>query len=157
LHVVPNLRRGVIGTTGVLVIIAALVTLVLHHRFAAAPAPASPSVVAPSVARGALSASVRRHLSLSQEYRQKFWCSDAIEELKRALAEEPQLRADPEIVRAALPCLRAKAQAKTIEFLVTDVGVAGRPELQAALASELKPDVREGVQRVLARLAGAPP
>jgi hypothetical protein len=71
------------------------------------------------------------------------------------LREEPQLRSNRELIRTAIPCLRAKTQARTIQFLVADVGVDARAELQASLTEPLKPDVREGVERALARLGGS--
>jgi serine/threonine-protein kinase len=149
----PKRSRAVLATTGVLLMGAGLTVASIHHRFTPR-GPASPPAAAARLPHSALPPSVRRHLSLAEDYRRKLWCNNAIEELERALREEPELRLDPEITRSAVPCLRTKSQGKTIQFLVTMVGSDARAELESALASELKPDVREGVQRALAQLAG---
>jgi hypothetical protein len=96
--------------------------------------------------------SALRHLQLAAEYQQKLWCADAIEELERALSEQPALRTVPDVVRIAIPCLRSKTQAKAMRFLVERVGAGAQGELQAALLQGLKPDVRQGVERTLAQL-----
>src|SRR5262249_45289945 len=122
--------------------------------------PSAPIAVTPPAGVAAelqpVSASARRHLKLAADYQQKLWCVDAIEELQRAVREEPQLRSNRELVRIAIPCLRAKTQAKTIQFLAGDVGAEARTELQLSLGENLKPDVREGVERALAVLTPAP-
>ncbi len=89
---------------------------------------------------------------LASEYQRKLWCTDAINELQRALQDAPELRTDPELIRIAIPCLRARTQTRTIQFLVEDVGPAAIPALEAALKEPLKPDVRDGAQRVLEHL-----
>jgi hypothetical protein len=55
-----------------------------------------------------------------------------------------------------IPCLRTKSQDRTVEFLVKVVGRDAKPELESALAEDLKPDVRDGVQRALTRIASRP-
>jgi serine/threonine protein kinase len=135
-----------------LIVVAGLIVALLHSS---APAPttepqSSAAVFAPPVP---ISSAARRHLSLAEDYQRKLWCSDAIDELERTLREEPQLRSNPDLTRTAIPCLRARTQSKTVRFLVEDVGDDARPELEAALAMESKPDVREGIERALARLA----
>ena len=100
-----------------------------------------------------LSPAGRRHLSVAQDYSRKFWCSAAIDELQTGLHEAPELRADPQLTRTMIPCLRTKTQERTLEFLVTVVGRDAKRELESALTEDLKPDVRDGVQRALAQIA----
>jgi hypothetical protein len=90
---------------------------------------------------------------VAQDYARKFWCSAAMDELETGVHEAPELRSDPQLTRTMLPCLRAKTQDKTVDFLVTVVGRDAKAELESALSQDLKPDVRDGVQRALARLA----
>jgi hypothetical protein len=99
-----------------------------------------------------LSPTGRHHLSVAQDYARKFWCTAAIDELETGVHEAPELRADPQLTRTMLPCFRAKTQDKTVDFFVTVVGRDAKHELESALTEDLKPDVRDGVQRVLARL-----
>ncbi len=89
---------------------------------------------------------------MADDYMKKLWCSDAVDALELALREDPRLRSDPEITRIAIPCLRTRTQAKTVRFLVEMVGADAVPALQAALASESRSDIRDGVQRALDRL-----
>src|SRR5207245_2136115 len=75
-------KKIVIGsglTAGVMVILGILHWL---HSVPAAPPPPPPVFAAPSapIARDALS-----HLALAGDYQRKLWCSDAIEELERAV------------------------------------------------------------------------
>jgi hypothetical protein len=100
-----------------------------------------------------ISAEAYRHYKLAAEYQQKLWCADAIDELERAIRAQPELRGSPDLVRIAIPCLRSKTQDKATQFL-EGMGPGARAELEAALSEGLKPDVREGVGRVLARLSG---
>jgi hypothetical protein len=121
------------------------------------PAPAATPVLAPAAAAAApaaLPAAARRHLDLAEDYQRKLWCSDALDELERALLESASPQARTQAARVAIPCLRAKTQPRAIQFLVANVGPAAREALQSALATDLKPDVREGVERALARLFG---
>jgi serine/threonine-protein kinase len=119
-----------------------------------APQPAA-SIPA-AVATSPISPSARHHLATAEDYQRRLWCSDVIEELDRALSEAPELAAEPEVTRIAIPCLRAKTQEKTMRFLIERVGANAKAELRAAAASESKADVREGAERVLARLGEAP-
>ena len=111
------------------------------------------SVPAPMTEGSKLSPAGRRHLDVALDFSRKFWCSAAIDELETGMHEVPELRGDPQLTRMMIPCLRAKTQDKTLEFLVTVVGRDAKPELQSALTEDLKPDVRDGVQRALARIA----
>ncbi len=142
-------RKMLAAGLGVLVMLAGSLLFVLA-RPATTPVPTSAAV--PVATPMLVAESTARHLRSAAEYSQKLWCADAIEELERALNETPALRADPELVRISVPCLRAKTQAKAIRFLVDRVGPDAHAELQAALSGDLKPDVRQGVERALARL-----
>jgi hypothetical protein len=113
-------------------------------------------VQAAPVVQSKLSPAGRHHLTVAQDYSRKFWCAAALNELEEGVREDRELRAEPQLTRAVIPCLRAKNQENTIHFLVTVVGLEAKPELEAALSEELKPDVRDGVQRALAGLAGRP-
>jgi serine/threonine protein kinase len=151
-----DLRRLVRQRRKQLVIAAAVavpLVALLVWRLARTPEPAAPPLAVDSAPQALqVSPSAYRHLQLAADYQRKLWCADAIDELDRALRDEPALRAAPDLVRIAVPCLRQKTQDKAAQFLVR-VGADARPELEAALAGNLKPDVREGVQRVLARLS----
>jgi hypothetical protein len=151
----PTRWRGLVVVVGVsLLAVGAAVGVTRHRSVAVAPeAPAAAPVSAPE---SQLSPVGRRQLRLAQDYAHKFWCSAAIEELVTGLHEAPELRGDPQLTRMMIPCLRAKTQEKTLEFLVTVVGRDARRELESALTEELRPDVREGVQRALARIASRP-
>jgi hypothetical protein len=94
---------------------------------------------------------------MADDYARRLWCSDAVDELERALRDEPELRSNRELTRIAIPCLRARTQFKTMRFLVESVGADAKEELEAALEVETKPDVREGAQRALEQLEQAAP
>jgi hypothetical protein len=137
------------------VVVAGLIAVSLRSPAKPSPPPAPPPALAPATPVLA-SPSARHHLNLAEDYQRRLWCSDAIDELERTVREEPRLRANPELTRTAIPCLRAKTQERTIRFLVENVGSSARTELEAALAVESKPDVREGIVRALARFSGQP-
>jgi hypothetical protein len=101
--------------------------------------------------------SATHHLRLAEDYTRRLWCTDAISELERALADAPELRGDPAVVRAAVPCLRQKTQARTIDFLVQRVGAAARPELALAASSAPGADIRLGAERALGLLGPSSP
>lgn len=155
-HFVRLHRRGVLTIAGALTlnIVAGLIVAVLYRQ-APNPVPKAnppPTAAAPSAVVPA-SASARRHLAMAGDYQRRLWCSDAIDELERTLQDEPQLRSNPELTRLAIPCLRSRTQAKTVRYLVESVGSGAKAELEAALAVESKPDVREGIGLALAELA----
>ena len=92
---------------------------------------------------------------MAEDYQRRLWCADAVDELERALRDDAGLRSNPELVRIAVPCLRARTQAKTIRFLVDGLGIEAKPTLEAALSSEAKPDIREGLERALERFGSS--
>jgi hypothetical protein len=154
---IANLRPTVWRNMGVVLVLLLAVGAaagLTRHRWAEKLAPlVAPVGTAPVVApESRLSPAGRRHLSAAQDFGRKFWCSAAIDELQTGMHEAPELRADPQLTRTVIPCLRTKTQEKTLEFLAT-LGRDAKPELEAALTEDLRPDVREGVQRALARIA----
>jgi tRNA A-37 threonylcarbamoyl transferase component Bud32 len=119
------------------------------------PAPAAmpaPVVVAPPSSSGELTQSAMRHLELAVSYRRKLWCSDAIEELERALRDSPALKHDPEVARHAVACLGPKTYDKASRFLVEKLGADAVPALSAA-AAEASPELRKNAERTLARIS----
>jgi hypothetical protein len=114
-----------------------------------APPPA-PAFIAPS--NPVISDGARRHVQLAVSYQRKLWCSDAIEELERAMREDEHVSSEPDVARTAVACLGAKTQARAIRFLVEKLGAGSRPTLEAAIASDPNPDVRHGAEKALDRL-----
>ncbi len=146
----PWLSARVLAAGGVAA--ALLVTvIVIFARGKPAPEPAAPAPVAaaPSVP---LAASARRHLDLAVDYQRKLWCSDAVEELDRALRDDARVRSEPGAARTAIACLTPKTQAKAIQFLVEKLGDEARAPLTAAAASNPNADIRHGAERALERL-----
>jgi serine/threonine-protein kinase len=143
-------RRLLIAAGAATAMLAFVAWLIATRSSSPVATPPPAFAAAPAAAPG--SAAARRHLELAQGYQQRLWCADAVAELERALKEDPELRADPDLIRIAIPCLRARTQSRTMQFLVERIGADGQFELQAALDGDLKPDVREGVQRVLAAI-----
>jgi serine/threonine-protein kinase len=118
----------------------------------------STTTTATTIAPTAPSPSARRHLGLADDYQRKLWCSDAIDELERALREDPQLAADPAPTRIAIGCLRqtkttgrrlSPAQARAARFLGEAIGEPARAALVEAAA---RPDFKEGATRALSHL-----
>jgi hypothetical protein len=99
------------------------------------------------VARDALS-----HLQLAVDYQRKLWCSDAIEELERAVRADPAVRHDPQAARVAIACLTPKTRAKATRFIVESLGAEAKPWLDAAAASDENPEVRRGAELALQRM-----
>jgi Protein kinase domain len=157
---VANLRptrwRSLLVAVVVLLVAAGVTRAVTRHRFASAGPMPVESAAAVQPPESKLSVAGRRHLSVAQDYGRKFWCTAAIDELEEGLREDPELRFEPQLTRTVIPCLRTKTQEKTMQFLVRVVGREAKPELESALSEDLKPDVRDGVQRTLARLANRP-
>jgi serine/threonine-protein kinase len=136
----------------VLNIIAGIVVAFIYRPsppVSANPPPVEPAAVPPSAPA---SPSAQRHLALAADYQRRLWCADTIEELERALHEDPQLRANPEVTRLAIPCLRPRSRARTLRFLVDRVGPDARAELQAASVTEPRTEIREGAAQALQQL-----
>ena len=96
------------------------------------------------------------HLSLAGDYQRKLWCTDALEELERAIRADASLKGDAEVVRIAVSCLTPKTRDKAVRFLVERVGTAALAPLRQAAATSENPEVRKGAERALSRLTGNP-
>jgi eukaryotic-like serine/threonine-protein kinase len=131
---------------------AALLTLILMIAFRHRPPPPAPIVTAPPPV-AALSESAAAHLSQARDYQRKLWCSDAVEELERALKADAAARHDPEAASVAIACLTPKTRDKATRFLVEKLGEESREPLREAAASDGNPEVRKGAERALERLA----
>jgi serine/threonine-protein kinase len=113
-----------------------------------APAPVAAPVAPPAAMPSPPSAgSGARHLALAVDYQRRLWCSDALEELERAVRDEPRLGTDPQAIAAAIGCLRSKTQQKAVRFLVDVSGKAALPALIAAEANDPRPEHRAGAAR----------
>jgi serine/threonine-protein kinase len=96
-----RLTRGqwqalIVVGVALLVSIAGLVAALRRDTPLVTNAPAPPPAATPPPA-AALPASARRHLDLADDYQRKLWCSDALDELERALKEDASLRARPPV------------------------------------------------------------
>ncbi len=116
----------------------------------AVPVPAPPLPVAQPT-------SSQRRLMMATEYQRRLWCSDAIEELDRAVREDATMRDNAEVHRIAIACLTPKTQNKAVRFLADKVGLAAKPALDRAAAEDANADVRRGAQRALDRILPPPP
>jgi serine/threonine-protein kinase len=92
------------------------------------------------------------HEALAVAYARKLWCSDAVEELDRALRDDPRLANEPEVARRAVQCLGPKTNAKATRFLTERIGAAGRAQIEAAIAAEPNAELKRAGQKVLERL-----
>jgi serine/threonine protein kinase len=110
---------------------------------AAAPAPPAP-----------LAHDAESHLEQAGDYQRKLWCSDALEELERALKSDAAVRHDPRAARIAVSCLTPKTREKATRFLVEKIGPEVRPLLQEAAQNDENSEVRKGAERALSRLGG---
>ena len=138
------------GSLVTLIVLVLLIGLARKHPapiVIVAPAP-PPTVAGPSFA----SESARRHLAQAIAYQRKLWCSDALEELDRALRDDPSLRGDREASRIAISCLTPKTRDKAIHFLVDKVGMAAKSALTEAVESDPNLEVRRGAERTLEKL-----
>jgi eukaryotic-like serine/threonine-protein kinase len=136
-----------IGGAG-LAALAVVLALVLGRSPPPAPVAAPVAAAPPApVADGA-----RHHLGIAVAYQRKLWCSDAIEELDRAVRADPRVRTDPDVTRVAIACLTPKTQAKAIRFLVEQVGPSAVGPLTAAASDDPSIEVRQGAERALERL-----
>ncbi|HEY7954033.1 MAG TPA: serine/threonine-protein kinase [Polyangia bacterium] len=140
-----------LGALGAVLLLALGIGALAHHPAAPPPKPASPPVsAAPSVQP--VPASALHHRELAENYQRKLWCSDAIEELGRALRDAPSLKRDPEMAKVAISCLGPKTYDKAARFLVDELGGDARAPLTAAAAADPNPDVRRAAARTLATL-----
>ncbi len=92
------------------------------------------------------------HDALATAYARKLWCSDALEELERAVRDDLRLRDDPNVARRAIACLGPKTNARAARFLGEKLGAVARPVLQAAATGEPNLELRRAAQKVLDRM-----
>jgi hypothetical protein len=93
------------------------------------------------------------HAALAAAYQHKLWCSDALEELERAVRDDPRLHRDASVMRHAVACLTPKTQGKAIRFLVEKIGPEAATPLREAAERDPNLEVRRGAERALERLA----
>ena len=113
------------------------------------PAPAPKVAVAPPPAT---SPSAQRHLAMAIDYQRKLWCSDALEELDKALRDDEALRDDASLQRTAIACLTPKTRERAIRLLTERVGAGSRAELEHAASESANSEVRKGARETLDRL-----
>jgi serine/threonine-protein kinase len=142
------------GVAGALLLTALVVVAARRHPAAAPPPPPAPlpTVTAPRVPESA-----RRHLAMALMYQRKLWCSDALEELERALRDDEALRDDGGLQRTAIACLTPKTRDKALGFLLERVGPPARAALAEAATSDANSEVRRGAKMALDRLPPATP
>ena len=151
----PLPRQTVLIAAGtaaaVTVALVALVVLALRGK-PAPPAPTHPAPAPVASAAPAISDGARRHLEQAVTYQRRLWCTDALEELERALRDAPALRDDATLQRTAIACLTPKTRDKAVRFLVERVGPPARPALEDAARGDDNAEVRRGAQQALERL-----
>jgi serine/threonine-protein kinase len=111
------------------------------------PTPAPPPPPSTSVPESA-----RRHLAQAIDYQRRLWCSDAIEELDKALRDDASLRDDVSLQRTAISCLTPKTRDRAVRLLVERVGGSARGELERAATESANSEVRKGARATLERL-----
>ena len=111
----------------------------------------APRGVTPSPAQ-AMPEGARRHLQQAIDYQRRLWCSDAIEELEKALRDDAALRGDLSLQRTAISCLTPKTRERATRLLVERVGAGARGELQRAATESANSEVRHGAEKALERL-----
>jgi serine/threonine-protein kinase len=112
-----------------------------------APAPKVAIAPEPSSAPSA-----QRHLQQAIDYQRRLWCSDALEELDRALHDDEHVRDEVTLQRTAIACLTPKTRERAMRLLVERVGPSGRAELERAAAESANGEVRKGARATLDRL-----
>ncbi len=86
-------------------------------------------------------------------YLEKMWWPDGLKQLRAAIALDPGLRADPDLIRAAVRAFTATVYVDwaLASFLRTDIGDAARPFLEAVATQDKNPVVRNRARAELAR------
>jgi eukaryotic-like serine/threonine-protein kinase len=141
------------GVALLLVIVVATMSRSKPATVVAPPAPA-PMRAAPAAAPSTASVpeSARRHLAQAIDYQRRLWCSDAIEELDKALRDDAALGGDASLQRTAIACLTPKTRERAIRLLVERVGAPSRAELERATTEGGNSEVRKGARMALERL-----
>jgi serine/threonine-protein kinase len=95
----------------------------------------------------------RARLVLGHAYYRKGWCSDAIDEFRKAVRLDASLRSEPAMLREAVGCLGRRATAgRARSFLVDTVGAPATGALREAAASHADRDVRARAAAALATM-----
>ena len=144
-----HLGLAAVAVLALLLTVALVVAATRHPPAPTAVAPAPAPVRAPPPPIGE---AARRHLSQASGYAASLWCSDALNELERALHDDERLRDDRTVQSIAIRCLTPKTRDKATRFLVERVGAAARDALEAAVASDANAEVRHAAQKALERL-----
>jgi tRNA A-37 threonylcarbamoyl transferase component Bud32 len=87
-------------------------------------------------------------------FMEKMWWPDGLKQLRAAIALDPDLRSDPELIRAAVRAFSATASYdwSLAGFLRNDIGDAARPYLEEAATQHKNPVVRNRAKAELAKL-----
>jgi hypothetical protein len=116
------------------------------------PAPPPPAKVATAPPPSTSAPGAQRHLAQAIDYQRRLWCSDAIEELEKALRDDDGLRGDATLQRTAIACLTPKTRERAIRLLAERVGPQSRGELERAATDYPNAEVRKGARETLDRL-----
>jgi hypothetical protein len=116
------------------------------------PAPPPPPKVTTAPPPSTSAPGAQRHLAQAVDYQRRLWCSDAIEELEKALRDDDGLRDDPTLQRTAIACLTPKTRERAIRLLAERVGPASKGELERAATDYPNAEVRKGARETLDRL-----
>ncbi len=132
-----------------------LLVVVIAGRKKPAVVTAPPASAPPKVAiapQPSSAPSAQRHLQQAIDYQRRLWCSDALEELDKALRDDEHVRDDAALQRTAIACLTPKTRERAVRLLVERVGPSGRAELERAAAESANGEVRKGARAALDRL-----
>ncbi|MGZ3426708.1 MAG: protein kinase domain-containing protein [Polyangia bacterium] len=144
------LITGVVGVVALFVVIVIVATRHKPAPIVVAPA-ATPKLAAPAPS-ATMPEGARRHLQQAIDYQRKLWCSDALEELEKALRDDAALRDDLSLQRTAIACLTPKTRERATRLLVERVGAGSRAEVARAATESANSEVRRGAEKVLERL-----
>ncbi|HEY2744312.1 MAG TPA: serine/threonine-protein kinase [Polyangia bacterium] len=140
------------GIAGALALLLIVVVVAARKK----PATIAPTVAAPApkivAAPAAEAPNAQRHLQQAIDYQRRLWCSDALEELDKALRDDEHVREDATLQRTAIACLTPKTRERAMRLLVERVGAAGRAELERAATDSANSEVRKGARATLDRL-----
>ena len=99
----------------------------------------------------------RPHLVLAHLYVRARWLSRALPEYQTALALDESVRGYAELLPDLLEMVRSNSLETEAGDMVRDVfGAAARPAVQAALEERMRPEERQHLEALLARLPAAP-
>jgi serine/threonine protein kinase len=136
---------------GVLVLLLVGLGLLFRPTRAEVPTPPPTAVPVPQPPRGE-----SRHMKLALDYQRKLWCSDALDELEKAVREDASIGASPPAIDIAVGCLRQKTQDKAVRFLVDNAGQAALSALAEVESKDSRADYRYGAARARAAILAHP-